>query len=220
MTQLAEPVRRPKVCRSKVGRFKVGTTGWTVDDLSDPAVQEHWSQGRYELVDGVITEMAPQGFGGVRPQSRLRRLLEDQIRPTGQLGHSHHEVDLRLPNRRRVPKPDMIYLTPAQGRRQAELERERDIRPGRYTPVLVVPLLVVESLSVGHEDHDPRTKRAWYARAGVPHYWLLNDADRSLRCLALDGPRYRDAGRGRGGEVVQTELFDLTVPLAEVWGAG
>ena len=198
--------------------LEVGTVGWTVDDLADPDVQRWWERGRYELVEGVVAELPPQGIGGVRPTTRLRRTLENRTSPIDPDGFYYNGVDLRLPDRRRVPRPDMLYLTAEQDRRQRELESERGIERGTYTPVLVTPLLIVKSLSVGHEDHDRRTKRAWYARAGVPHYWLLSDAERSLACLALDGKRYRESGRGVGSDVVPTEFFGLAVPLAEVWG--
>ena len=223
MTTLAPPRRSAGATRRPADRppdrpRAVGTTGWTVDDLADPVVQRWWERGRYELVEGVVTELPPQGIGGVRPTTRLRRLLESRTMPVDPDGFYYNEVDLRLPNRRRVPRPDMLYLTGQQDARQRELEAERGIERGTYTPVLVTPLLIVESLSVGHEDHDRRTKRAWYARAGVPHYWLLSDAERSLVCLALDGKRYRESGRGVGSDVVLTEFFGLAVPLAEVWG--
>ena len=199
-------------------KFEPGTTGWTVDDLSDPDVQWLWSEGRYELVEGVLTTMAPQGYQGISPLSHLRRLLERHLDATAQGGVFHNEVDLLL-RPRRLARPDMIFLTDEQGRRQGQVARERGLAPDDYRPVLVVPLLVVESVSPGHEAHDRVTKREWYAEAGVPHYWLLTSHERSLMCLALDADgRYVEESAGRDGDTVRSAaLGGVTIPLAGLW---
>ena len=206
-------------------RFEPGTTGWTVGDLYDPAVRRQWSQGRYELVDGVLAMMAPQGFRGVKPLSRLRELLGSHLRATGQAGSFYHEVDVLLRDGR-VARPDMIFMTPQQEGRQADAERERGLLAADdYCPIFVPPLLVVESLSPSHESHDRLTKRQWYAEAGVPHYWLLSAHERSLVCLKLE-----DAGRpvrayaeeciGRDAETIRSSaLGGVTVELASLWSA-
>src|SRR5665213_1935397 len=89
--------------------FEPGTTGWTVDDWYELDSQGLLPDGRYEIVDGVLTKMAPQGFEGIDPQSNLRRVLERQLDAVGQQGRFYHEVDVLL-RRNRVARPDMIYL--------------------------------------------------------------------------------------------------------------
>ena len=207
MTQATTPTRP----------FDPGTTGWTVADLADPEIQRHWLAGRYELVDGVLTKMAPQGFGGISPLTRLRDVLYDHVRATGRGGRFYHEVDVLI-DEPRLPKPDMIYLTPEQETRQRELEKEMGIGRGVYTPVLVVPLLIVESLSQNHEDHDRRIKRHWYAARGVPNYWLLDPTGQTLECLVLRSGDYAPEVTGSGSDVIRPKLFGgVTVPLAELW---
>lgn len=206
-------------------KFEPGTTGWTVADLSDPDIGWRWSEGRYELVDGVLTKMPPQGFQGIDPLSRLRRLLERHLDATDQGGYFHNEVDLVL-KASRIPRPDMVFLTPEQYESQRAAEQERGLTEEDYCPLFVVPLLVVESVSVGHEDHDRLTKRVWYAEAGVPHYWLLDRAGSLLECLALPrrkarggAPRdYRREALGRGDQTVRSRLFGgVEVPLKKLW---
>ena len=53
--------------------FKVGTTGWTVTDLLDPQVGVLYDEGRYEIVEGVLTLMPAAFFFG---NVRLDRLIE------------------------------------------------------------------------------------------------------------------------------------------------
>ena len=82
----------------------------------------------------------------------------------------------------------------------------------------IPPTLVIESVSVGHEAHDRRTKRRWYADFGIGHHWIVDGLRRTLDCLWLDGDDYRDDGSGREGEVVRPpSLAGLDLPLADVW---
>lgn len=197
--------------------FEPGTTGWTVEDLNDRDTQWRWSEGRYELVDGVLTIMPPQGFQGVRPLGRLHTMLQRALDAAGRKGCFYHEVDVLL-RRRRLPRPDMIYLTEAQEEEQEELEAKRNLAADDYRPVYVSPELVVESVSVGHEDHDRVTKREWYAAAGIPHYWLLTAHERSLVCLTFTGAEYVEEASGRDEQIVRTRAFGgLDIPLSELW---
>ncbi|RNI18381.1 Uma2 family endonuclease [Flexivirga caeni] len=53
--------------------------------------------------------------------------------------------------------------------------------PRRFTGV---PLLCVEVTS-GNRDNDLVRKRAKYAAGGLPDYWIVDRADRALRCHRL-----------------------------------
>jgi Uma2 family endonuclease len=198
-------------------QFEPGTTGWMVDDLQDPDIQWQWSDGRYELVDGVLTETAPQGFEGIDPLSCLRRLLERHLTAAGRDGYFYHEVDLFL-RAGRIARPDMIFLTPDERKQQKQLGRERGRGKFKYHPVYLPPSLVVESLSVGTENHDRLTKREWYAQANIPHYWLLTAHERTLVCLVLRDGRYIEEAAGRDNEIIHASTFGgVTIPLAAVW---
>lgn len=198
--------------------FEPGTTGWTVDDLDDPEIQSQWSQGRFELVDGVLTKMPPPGFEGVEPLDNLRRFVERNLDTTGQGGNFYREVDLLL-RRGRIARPDMLFLTPEQLRNQKKLQKARKLKPGKYHPIYVTPYLVVESVSLLHEDHDRVTKLEWYAAARILRYWLLTGFERSLVCNVLEGDRYVQEAVGSDERVVRTQAFGgLSIPLSRVWG--
>ncbi len=197
--------------------FISGTTGWTVEDWYDLDREGKLPEGRFEIVDGVLTAMAPQGFEGVDPLTNLRDLVWQQLTEKRQKGKFHHEVDVLLRSDR-VPRPDMIYLTAEQRKRQKELQRGRNLPPGRYHPIYVTPSLVVESLSLDNEQHDRITKRKWYADAGVSHYWLLTQYERSLVCLVLKGKKYITESAGVNDDTVISSVFGgVTIPLAQVW---
>jgi len=113
----------------------------------------------------------------------------------------------------------MMFLSPELYDEQIR----REIAEGRdaveaYVPVYVPPLLIVESLSKRHENHDRMTKRAWYAEFGVPNYWLLAAHERSLVCLRLSGDHYVVDAEGRDADEVRVAAFDgLTVRLSDLW---
>jgi len=50
--------------------FRIGTTGWTARtarDLDRPEAAEAWERGRYEIVEGVMTEVAAAlAYGAAR----------------------------------------------------------------------------------------------------------------------------------------------------------
>lgn len=77
--------------------------------------------------------------------------------------------------------------------------RERLPRPGKVRPIEVVPDWVCEVVSPSTAAHDRVTKRHLYARAGVPHYWLIDPEARVLEALSL-----------RDGVWVETGVFDDT----------
>lgn len=214
---IAETAHEAAVPGGEKRDFRVGTAGWTVDDLNDPEILRQWTQGRYEIVEGVLTLMAPQGIGGIGPLSKLRNFLYDHTRQHGFGGEFMHEVDV-LMRPRRVPRPDMVYLTPEQEAEQAKTENDRGVSGLRYRPLYVMPTLIVESVSRGYEAHDRITKREWYAEGGVPHYWILDADEQSLECLTLDGTGYRTEARGVRPQTITASLLGgLQVPLERIW---
>lgn len=80
--------------------------------------------------------------------------------------------------------------------------------------------LVVEVVSEDDPDRDLVTKRAEYAEAGIPEYWIADPRDKSLTILTLDpgATAYREAGRYREGEVARSVLLDgLTVDVTQAF---
>jgi Uma2 family endonuclease len=202
-------------------RFKVGTIGWTADDLDDPEIERRWERGRYEIVEGVLTRMPAAYFEGAFPLGRLLIRIQRHLDAHGPAGDFAPEVDLIL-NRRRVAVADLIFMTPEDVRRQREAHaRHGRPRPGvRFGRLRVPPTLVIESVSPGHAEHDTETKSRWYAEAGVPNYWLLRAYRRALDCLVLEGDTYRVDQAGRENDQVRPSVFPgLVLSLAELWDA-
>jgi Uma2 family endonuclease len=196
--------------------FAPGTTGWTVDDLDDPEIDRLWRAGRYEIVEGVLTQMAPAYLDGSFALQRLLKVLQAHFDAEGIAGDFAGEADFVV-GRARVPRVDAIFLTDEQKRRQAKANagNRRRLKYGR---LVVAPLLAIESVSIGHEDHDRETKRRWYEEFGVPNYWILDAYAKSLECLKLRRGKYAldQIGRKKGA-VTPSAFPGLVIRLDDLW---
>jgi Uma2 family endonuclease len=67
--------------------------------------------------------------------------------------------------------------------------------------------LVVEIVSPDDADRDIVEKRADYAEAGIPEYWIVNPLDQTITVLRLDGSRYAEHGVFRRGSQATSALL-------------
>lgn len=197
--------------------FEPGTTGWTLHDLDDPRIEGRWFRGRYEIVEGVLTTMPPAYFAGGNAAFNLLFLLKSYLRERHLPGRFATEVDVVV-DEVRVARSDAVMLTPEDEFRQAKSALEDRRADPRRTRILVPPTLIIESVSPGHEQHDLRTKRKWYAEFGVMNYWILDAFQKSLDCLLLGPQGYISNASGRDDAKLQPPLFPgLTIDLDELW---
>jgi Uma2 family endonuclease len=137
---------------------------------------------------------------------QLRPQLPQHLRITGAV-----DVDLALAPKDApgfVRAPDVVVAT-ADGTER--VQRESGIL--RATDVV----LAVEILSPGSARIDRTLKRAEYADAGIPHYWLVDISDRpSLVACHLAGEfGYADASPATG--VFETDApFPLSLDLDQL----
>jgi Uma2 family endonuclease len=197
--------------------FVPGTTGWTVHDLDDPEIERQWFEGRYEIVEGVLTTMPAAYFAGGNALFNLARIVKNHIEPTSLNGKFATEVDVVV-DEQRVGRSVAAFLLPEDEIRQKEATLAAGRRDSTRTRILVPPTLIVESISPGHERHDLQTKRRWYSEFGVKNYWIVNAFDRSLICLELQSGGYVEVAAGRDEDEVRPPFFPgLVVPLKRVW---
>lgn len=117
----------------------------------------------------------------------------------------------------RVVRADAAYLTLAAWERQVEAAAGAGRTEAVSTRIVVPPTLIIECVSPGHEAHDHRTKRRWYAEFGIPNYWILDPFKQSLLCLALKDDAYSEDAQGTGNDAVRPSSFPgLTLPLGEI----
>ena len=135
---------------------------------------------RYELIGGAIVMTRARGSKHQLVSARLHRLLEDALPERHAVFDA--PIDLDLPGEQRV-QPDLVVLPwSSVGEKRLTL------------PVL----LVVEIISGGSRTQDTVTKRAVYATAGIPAYWILDPETDELTALRLeDHDRYEPYAQGQ-----------------------
>lgn len=122
---------------------------------------------RYEVIAGVLyMSTAPSPFHQWIIH-QLARPLFQQIEDTGVGVVLWSPIGLFMPGCDPV-QPDLLVIR-AEDR---GIVRERGIEG--------VPALLVEILSPSNQEHDLVVKRAAYARAGVPEYWVARPVERDL----------------------------------------
>lgn len=80
--------------------------------------------------------------------------------------------------------------------------------------------LVVEIVSPDDPERDTVTKRADYAEAGVPEYWIVNPVEATITVLQLAEAAYTEYGVFKRGETARSALLEgLSVAVDDVLDA-
>ena len=200
-----EPVLRP------------GTLGWSAKDLEDPQIHFLWNQGRYEIIDGVLTVMPPAYFRGGMVVDNLKFLLRSYFKAKQIRAAFSGEVDIAI-TPTRVVRADGVVVIGEDLPRFEALQFQTAGGTWKDHVLTLPPTLVIESISEGHEDHDQVTKRQWYAWFKVPHYWIVDGFKQTLECLRLSGDHYVVEAAGAQNQTIEPSAFPgLKIPLLEVW---
>ena len=202
---------------SETRPFEPGTTGWTASDLDDPEIERLWFAGHYEIVEGVLAKMPPAYFTGGEALYRVMYRITSHVGEKA--GSFAPECDIVV-DEDRVARADAAYLTPAQKQLQEKAALAAGRRDLKRTRILIPPTLIIECISPGHENHDERTKRRWYAEFGVVNYWILDPFKQTLKCLVLQSGVYIDDAVGKSDDILHPSLFPgLVLRLSEIWDA-
>jgi Uma2 family endonuclease len=106
-----------------------------------------------------------------------------------------------------VRRPDLLYF-----------KRHRQHLVDALEAIEAMPDLCIEIVSPSSGTIDRRDKFEQYANAGVPYYWILDPAKRSLEGFELSAGQYRVAGMGQNDEEMTLPPFpNLVIPLKKLW---
>jgi Uma2 family endonuclease len=154
---------------------------------------------RVELIEGVIVRMAPRGEPHDVTIERLSELLLPPL-----VGRARVRIQLAFAaSEYSEPEPDVAILP--------RDERYGTDHPGRATLLIEV---AASSLRFARG-----TKASVYARAGVPEYWVVDVAKRTVEVFSAPvGDRYSKATLHRGADVLAVPGFpDVTVTVDTVF---
>lgn len=148
---------------------------------------------RVEFTDGRIEELPMPTDTHQSILQFLYRALFAWLRPRGGVVMVSG-LRLRLrPGKFR--EPDVVAL-----RDRADARREDRYWLGAD--------LVVEVVSPDDPARDLAVKRADYAEAGIPEYWIVDPRNETITVLALDGGAYVPRGAFGRGETARSAAFD------------
>jgi len=158
-----------------------------------------------ELSDGCL-EVLPMPTD--RHQSVLKLLFLALHLYLDPRGGSVLFAPLRLRLRKgKIREPDLLLVKDANDpRRQNRLWRGADF--------------VLEVLSADRPNRDRKVKRAEYAAAKIPEYWIVDPEEETIEVLSLRGKKYRTvATYRRGMEAKAVTLNEFAIPVDSVFDA-
>jgi Uma2 family endonuclease len=157
---------------------------------------------RYEILDGELDVTPVPSPRQQFASKKLQRILEEFFESGGQYVVFNAPLDVILADTD-VVQPDLVVASRAQ-------ISERGVEGA--------PLLLVEILSPSSIPLDRQAKAARYRTHGVPHYWIVDPAARTLECLRLVGEAYLLDASGREDDRLAVPAFEgLTIILASLW---
>lgn len=168
----------------------------------------------HELIDGQIVKRALPVWRHQTVVTRLDRLLAPYDRKSvkGRRGgwHIRAEVEVGF-NKHLVLRPDLAGWRRESFPSDVDLDALLHVRPD----------WVCEVISQSHRRRDTVQKRTQYADLGIPYYWLIDPAKKTLLALRLVGQHYVEAASFASDEVVRVEPFKGTaVKLSELFAMG
>lgn len=156
------------------------------------------SNRQIELTDGeLVMSPSPTGQHALCVM-RLALALGNFIEQHGLGVVLTAPLDVRLwPGK--IRQPDVLFL-----------RNESLGRLGRY--VEGAPDWVAEVISPATYETDTVTKLTEYAQAGIPEYWLLDPAARTVTVYVLHGAAYRQAAQaGKGEHIAAVTITGFSV---------
>lgn len=158
---------------------------WTPDRVQNELVREDQPWPRYELIDGelLVSHWEEESDVSASP----RRVHQRAVRELMWLLHPYVErfalgevlmapLDVRLTPDSLV-QPDLLVAPPGA-----------DGRPESNEPVTAL-LIAAEVLSPSTAGNDRLKKRAFFAKQGVPEYWVVDTATELIEVSRPTDPR-------------------------------
>ncbi|MBA3311749.1 MAG: Uma2 family endonuclease [Planctomycetaceae bacterium] len=163
-------------------------------------------EGLLELVNGRLESPPVPTQRHQDVQEHLYEAIRNHARQRNASKTNSAGIRVRLPNGN-IREPDVVFMRASNAHR-----RHNEYWEGAD--------LVVEVVSSDDPKRDLVEKKAEYASAGIPEYWIADPRDKMLTIFTLDdgATEYREAGRYQEGETAKSLLLaGLTVDVTAVF---
>ena len=158
---------------------------------------------RTEFVDGEIIEMTEPSLGNIKLTKALGALIDAYLEQHGLEWACFSGPGVAYPRPGQpdgVRDPDLVIAANTQWEALAQQTKALFL-------VKNPPLVVVEIVSPGTVKTDTHDKRADYADAQVPEYWVVNPVNSYVSVWVLDGRMYTLKGEFRAAQRVESNLL-------------
>ncbi len=129
----------------------------------------------------------PPGYLHDNAVSRIIRLFSNHLSSTGNKGTVYVPRAAIWTSPNTYLEPDLFYVS---------AETEASLEPNHRTTAD----LVVEVISPGSAIYDRNTKADTYAALGVKELWLVDESQKLMEILVLEGERYGTATMLESGD--------------------
>lgn len=165
--------------------------------------------GRYELTNGVLIEVPPESDANVIIARKIDQALSDIV---GFRRVRTHQLALETLGQPKNRFPDLTVLRPEH------LEQLQALGQSAITLEMAPPLLVVEVVSPGAENHrrDYLEKRNQYEWRGVPEYWIVDPVQGQVTVLFLKTDGYQETVFVEDEQVQSPSFADWGLTAAEM----
>jgi Uma2 family endonuclease len=166
---------------------------------------------RYELVDGELIAMPPEGRVNSRISFFLALEFAKLVSPD-LICHKDTEIEVSGA-RAQTRLPDLMILS-------QELAAAMGDRRGTITRDMPPPVLVIEVVSLGqqNEERDYRYKRSEYAARGIAEYWIVDPPKTKVLVLMLVAGLY-EVSEYTGDQPIQSQFQQLQITAEQVLNA-
>ena len=176
---------------------------WTADEF----FQEFGDDRGYEFVDGVVEKLPVPTKTHQRIAKWFVYRMDEAISARSIPGEAFLMGFRTYTTKEKYREPDALFLFD---------ERESSDRNATGMDIAVE----VVSDAPSDRERDLVTKRAEYAAAGVPEYWIVDAREAAVFRLSLEGGEYAERV-GRAGDVLESAVLPgLAVDVAECLAAG
>ena len=160
---------------------------------------------RYEVIEGELHVSPAPSWQHQRGLNRLNVRVAQHVFERGLGDVVTAPVGVALDDENGV-QPDLVYIS----RERAHQISARGIEGA--------PDLVAEMLSPSTQAVDRGKKLERYAKAGIPHYWIVSPWERTLEAYRLVAGEYEPTGTFGPGSVFRPDLFPgLEIPIDDLW---
>lgn len=198
-------------------RSQAGEPTWELTTFFP--LQGEWTEAAYlelESKGGRLVELV-DGFLEVLPMPTLfHQLIVDYL---------HQQLKAFVVAR----NLGVVAFAPCPIRLRPKTFREPDVfflRTGRCTDPKTQPEGADLAIEVVSDDPSDRKrhlveKRADYAMAAIPEYWIVDPKERRITVLALEGTQYSVHGAYSSGQTARSKLLDgFELDVTDVFKAG